>query len=406
MPALRRLTAAATVAVLAGSLGACGKAGSPHASSGGPARSIAAVAAPGAISVATRNTTRLGGADAIADAAAVARTVYPALTPATRPRAVVLVDRADLAASLAASVLAGSPLHAPILYSEGTQLPDLTSETLTALRPTGEPSLGGAQVVSIGAGAPAGFNTKALGSGGPALIAGAVEQLLVSLEPGSPPSAVIVLPAQAPAAMQMPAAGLAAQTAAPILYVESGTVPAVTASTIASLRHPSIFVVDAAAIAPSTLAQLRKLGAVTTVSTGTGEEATPAGNAVAVARYTNGTFGWGVKEPGHGLVIANSTRPLDAAAAAPLSATGDYAPLLLVETPNTVPPELKTYLSNIQPAYTSAPQFRPVRGVYNHGWLIGDESAISATAQAEIDSLLEISPRRQSPEETSVQQAE
>src|SRR5215469_2263168 len=148
MLALRRPTAAATVAVLAVSLGACGKAGSPHASSGGPARSIAAVAAPGAISVATRNTTRLGGADAIADAAAVARTVYPALTPATRPRAVVLVDRADLAASLAASVLAGAPLHAPILYSEGAQLPDLTSETLAALRPTGEPALGGAQVIS------------------------------------------------------------------------------------------------------------------------------------------------------------------------------------------------------------------------------------------------------------------
>ena len=31
-----------------------------------------------------------------------------------------------------------------------------------------------------------------------------------------------------------------------------------------------------------------------------------------------------------------------------------------------------------------------MRGVYNHGWLIGDESAISVDVQARIDTLLEI----------------
>jgi hypothetical protein len=33
-----------------------------------------------------------------------------------------------------------------------------------------------------------------------------------------------------------------------------------------------------------------------------------------------------------------------------------------------------------------------VRGVYNHGWLIGDESAIAGAVQARIDTLLEILP--------------
>ncbi len=127
-----------------------------------------------------------------------------------------------------------------------------------------------------------------------------------------------------------------------------------------------------------------------------------------MSRFTDGSFGWGIKEPGHGLVIANSTRPLDAPAAALLSATGNYGPLLLMETPGEIPSELATYLGDIQPAYTSAPQFRPVRGVYNHGWLIGDETAISSAAQAEIDSLLEISPRKQSSsgEEASASQTE
>jgi len=34
-----------------------------------------------------------------------------------------------------------------------------------------------------------------------------------------------------------------------------------------------------------------------------------------------------------------------------------------------------------------------VREVYNHGWLIGDDHAISARVQAEIDAILEVAPR-------------
>ena len=47
-----------------------------------------------------------------------------------------------------------------------------------------------------------------------------------------------------------------------------------------------------------------------------------------------------------------------------------------------------------------------MREVYNHGWLIGDERAISALAQAELDTVLEIAPRQQSPGEQSVAEAE
>ena len=63
----------------------------------------------------------------------------------------------------------------------------------------------------------------------------------------------------------------------------------------------------------------------------------------------------------------------------------------MLESPGAIPPPLATYLADIQPAYTAAPQFRAVRGVYNHGWLIGDETAIAPATQAEVDSMLEIS---------------
>ena len=87
-------------------------------------------------------------------------------------------------------------------------------------------------------------------------------------------------------------------------------------------------------------------------------------------------------------MFATTQRPLDAAAAAPLSASGTYGPLLLVTAANALPAPLQDYLLDIQPGYDED----PVRGVYNHGWIIGDENAVSVDVQARIDTLLEIQP--------------
>lgn len=67
---------------------------------------------------ATKNTTRVGGADAVADAAAVARAVYPGSAPGANPPAVVLVDSDDWQGGIAAAVLMSSPLRAPILLTD------------------------------------------------------------------------------------------------------------------------------------------------------------------------------------------------------------------------------------------------------------------------------------------------
>ncbi|MCW3018313.1 MAG: hypothetical protein JWN10_621, partial [Solirubrobacterales bacterium] len=199
----------------------------------------------------------------------------------------------------------------------------------------------------------------------------------------------------------------AAESGAPLLLVTRARVPAPTATLLSALHKPSIYVIDAAEVGPQSLAELRKLGSVRTITSGgltpTGEAEVQ--NAIEIARYTNGSFGWGVKEPGHGLVFANASRPLDGPASALLSSTGDYGPLLLLQSPTQVAPALAGYLSDIQPAY-SAPQFPPVRGAYNHGWLIGGEEAISAVTQAEIDSVLEIRPQDRTSEEPSVSQVE
>src|SRR5688572_31365035 len=64
---------------------------------------------------ATKNTTRVGGGDPIADVAGVAGAVWPATSASTRPNAVVLVDEDNWQGGRAASAFAGTAIGAPIL---------------------------------------------------------------------------------------------------------------------------------------------------------------------------------------------------------------------------------------------------------------------------------------------------
>ncbi|HTQ68493.1 MAG TPA: hypothetical protein VMI13_07350 [Solirubrobacteraceae bacterium] len=381
-------------------LAACGK-------SAGPSRSLAPVAEQGAVSVVTGNTSRIGGSDAASDAAAVARAVYPGLTRASRPEAVVLVDEGSFQTALAASVLASLPLNAPLLFSSGGSMPGVSSEAIESLHPLGAGSLGGAQVVRVGSSAsvPGGLHTLTLPPRAPAAAAAAVEQLLARAT-RSRPHQVIVVPTGASPALLMPVAGLAAQSGAPILFATAAGVPKATAGVLEHLDHPAIYVIGDGQLHHATMDELRHFGHVTPINGTTqlgGEDRTPTGNSIAIARFTDGSFGWGIKEPGHGLVFANAARPPDGPAAALLSASSQYGPLLVLESAERVGAAMGTYLADIQPAYTSAPAYQPVHGVYNRGWLIGDEDMISSVTQAEIDSLLAISPSKQSGEEASSQ---
>ena len=399
-PSLRLMA----VLALGGTLGGgCGKAASTPST--GAAGAAAAPASSAVVSVATKNTTRLGGRDPASTAAAVALAVYPGLTPATRPAAVVLVNERDWPASLVASALASAPLGAPLLYADGDSLPADSARALRAMRPIGAASLQGAQVIRIATAAPVpdGYRAQTVprvGGASPegtAELAGAVQRLLATAANGNP-GEVIALATNAPQALQMPATALAAESGAPILTLTTTGVPASTASILEGLRRPAIYVVGAGALSSRALTQLARYGRVKSVAGGagggsshTGENLDPVQNAISVSRFADGAFGWGIHEAGHGLVFANMADPLYAPAAAPLSSHGDYGPLLLLESSASLPPPLAEYLSDIEPGYTNA--IRPVREVYNHGWLLGDERSISAVAQAEVDALLEIAPR-------------
>lgn len=347
-----------------------------------------ALGSSGAGGILTANTARLGGEGPVQDAAAIARTVYPGDAPGVRPHAVVIVDANDWPAALAAASLCGAPLRAPILYAEGGHLPAASLAALRAMRPLGARSLAGAQVIAIGVSPPSGYRSLSVHGATPYLLASQIATLVNHLN-GGHTSATVIASATAPAALSMPAAGLAAESGAPILLTDSRGVPRATTNALRRLGRPATYAIGPeSAISAASIAQLQHSVEATRIGA-----ATPVVNAFKVAAFTNGRFGWGVDEPGHGFVFARESRPLDAPAAALLSATGDYAPLLLLSGAEGVPPALARYLTDIQPAYGQTPESAPVRGVYNRGWLIGDRQAISLRTQSQLDVLLRSVPR-------------
>jgi hypothetical protein len=377
------LAASALMGVL---VAGCGKSGGPAS---GPQTGVRgdgdqATAELGFPTLATKNTTRVSGADPVADAAGVALAVFPSTGPTTRPPAVALADSEDWHAGIAAAVLMSRPARAPLLLAHGDQLPGATKAALERLAPAGSGVLGGAQVVRVGdVPAPAGLRAMAISASDPFALAATVDRVVTSAR-GEPAPDVVVVGADDPTDA-MPAAAWAAKSGDPVLFVARDRLPAATAQALRRHRKPRIFVLGPpSAVSDAVLGQLEPLGS----SVRRIAASTPQGTAVAFARLRAGAFGWGLVDPGHGLVFANPTQPLAAAAAAPLSSSGTYGPLLLTDDDGGLPDAVVQFLLDIQPGY----QGDPVRGVYNHAWLIGDERAITADAQARIDALLEISP--------------
>jgi hypothetical protein len=350
--------------------------------------------------VATKNTTRVGGGDAVADAAGVALAVYPSALTGTHPRVVTIAPTGDWEAALASAVLTAPPIGAPILLSGSSKLPSATADALSALAPTGAGSAGGAQLILVGnVPKPGGFRTASISGADPYALAAAIDRF-ASAAAGKTSSNVVVASSDKPA-YAMPAAGWAAESGDPILFVTGTSIPEPTRQALLSHQNPHIYVLGPPAVMPdSLLAQLRKYGTVKRVG-----DNDPAANSVAFAAYRDppcpfgqpcahvpGSFGWAMRSPGHGYTLINAHRPLDAAASAALSASGSFGPQLVLNDGSKLPtPVLNFFLDYATPGYT---QQGPTAAVYNHGWVIGDPNAISVSVQAQTDNLLEAIPQK------------
>ncbi|HMI81408.1 MAG TPA: cell wall-binding repeat-containing protein [Solirubrobacterales bacterium] len=352
-------------------------------SDSGEAPASATPEALGFPSFATVNTTRVGGPDPTANAAAAALAVFPSTTPAQRPAAVTLVGEEDWAGAIAAAVLMAPPVRAPVLFSRADELPEASEEALAALDPRGDKSTGGAAVFAVGGVAlPGGAGeVTRVDSGDAASTAAQIATLRDRLS-GEPPAHVLVASSSRPD-FAMPAAAWAARSGDPVLYAEAKKLPAPTAAVLKA--HPQVPVYVLGPEAAISADVLKEIAAISKrVKRVAGED--PVASALALARYRSGDFGWDVNDPGHGFVLARSDSPADAAAAAPLSAAGTWGPLLLTDDAEALPAVLRDYFLDVKPGYTSD----PTRAFYNHVWIVGDGEAISVEQQAEVNELAEL----------------
>jgi hypothetical protein len=174
--------------------------------------------------LATKNTTRVGGRDATADAAAVARAVYPGRSSSTRPRLVSLVNEDDWRTGIAASVLMASPLRAPVLLGSRDEVPTATREALDSLQPKGSPQAKGAQLLRIGdVAAPSGVRTSSV-SGKDAYALSESIDLFLTEAAGEPSPNVLIASGDAKD-FAMPAAGWAAKSGDPVLFATKNGLP-------------------------------------------------------------------------------------------------------------------------------------------------------------------------------------
>ena len=217
--------------------------------------------------------------NAVADAAGVALAVFPSAAPGTHPTVVTLAPTDDWQAALASSVLMAPPIHAPVLLSGPGSLPAPTADALKLLAPTGSGSLSGAQVVLVGdVPKPSGLRAATIGGSDPYSVAAGIDRFVTAADGGHASPDVVIASSSDPA-YAMPAAGWAAESGDPILFVTPNSIPKPTIQALQAHQKPKIYVLGPPSVVSN--AVLKQLGRYGTVKRISGND--PASNSVAFA---------------------------------------------------------------------------------------------------------------------------
>ena len=334
---------------------------------------------------ATKNTTRVAGGDPIADVAGVAGAVWPATSDTTRPRAVVLVDKDNWQGGIAASVFAGRPIGAPLLLSDGDDLPPVSADTLERLDPRESDVTQNAAIIRIGSRPPEpdGFKTTTIDGDDIYELAAEIDRFH-AVATGEPSDDVIVASGER-AEYAMPAAAMAARSGDAVVFASGDELPEPSVEALKRHEKPDVFILGPeTVIGREVERQLRPLAR----SVRRVDGPTPVQNAIEFARFQSGSFGWGAEVPGQNFTIASTSRPIDAVGAASLATNGVFAPLLLTDDAETLPRSLESYLLDVQPGFENDPRL----SVFNHVWILGDDDTISVEQQGRIDEITSLIP--------------
>lgn len=335
--------------------------------------------------VATRNTTRISGTDPADISVAAALAAYPTVGPGTPPQALTVVNVDQWQAGVAAATLSAAPVGAPILLAPSGKLTEGAADALSEFDPQGAPTTGETEVFAVGKVAPpSGYDTKTVNAKSPADLAVAIAELKSELTDAPPDAFVLVSSEEAEFAS--PAASWIARSGDVVLYTGKDSIPKATVDYLKKKENKDVpvFVLGpASVVSPGALKALDKVSTVERVG---GED--PVSAALELVRFSSGTFGWNLNDPGHGYMIARADRPMNAIAATALSTGGTWPALLLTDDSDKLPEEVGDYFLDVKPGYDTD----PTRALYDHVWIIGDEDQIDVTQQALIDDAVELEP--------------
>ncbi|WP_411504664.1 cell wall-binding repeat-containing protein [Brevibacillus centrosporus] len=340
--------------------------------------------------VATKNTTRINTSDPFEAAVIVSKTIWTSTNDQSRPGGVVLVNPDDWQSALVSTDLIHFPNNGPVLFSRQDQIPDVTINELKRLNPIGSPQNQNIQVILVGNFdknveeqiKSLEFKFDRIQGKNPADYAKAIDAYYAKVA-GSVPQSVIIGSMDSPD-FTLPATNWIAHMPEPLLYVKKDEIPQETNDALKTRNgQANIYLLGPELVVSSNVEQqLKQYGKVTRIS---GND--PYENAIAFAKFKDSAtqFGWGITSPGHNVSFMVIGSPALAIAQTPFSHMGKHAPLLWTGQ-DKMPSPVMSYLMSIQPKY----KLSPAEGPYNHAWITGDQNTMTSNAQAEIDSMLEI----------------
>ncbi|XID93789.1 cell wall-binding repeat-containing protein [Paenibacillaceae bacterium WGS1546] len=340
--------------------------------------------------IASKNTTRINTSDPVEAAVLVSKTLWMATSDANRPGGVILANPKDWQIALVSADLIHHPNNGPVLFVNKDGVPDVTLNELKRLKPMGVDMNNGTQVILVGDLDPKveeqvkalGYKTDKIAGGNPAAVAKAVDAYYTAVAKENPPS--VIVGSMDSEEYTMPAVNWIAHMPEPLLYVKKDEVPQETIDALKTRGgKANIYILGPESVVSTKVQeQLGQYGKVVRIS---GND--PYSNAVAFAKYKDSAtgFGWGISTPGHNFSFVNKNSAALALAAAPFSHLGKHAPLLWTDK-DKLPDTVMSYVMSVEPKYKK----EPTEGPYNHAWLTGSEDVLSAAAQGEIDSMLEI----------------
>ncbi len=338
----------------------------------------------------TKNVTRLNSDNPLEVAVLTSQTIWPATHAANQPGTIMLAPLDQWQLALASLNLVHHPNDGPLLFTNEGMISDLILNEINRLNPKG--NVNGTQIMVLGSlnegelDKLTDFEVVIIEENDPAALAYQIDEFYSELIDEVPESVIIVSLEDKAKVYSIIAGSWITHMNESILYVSEKDIPI---ETIAALEkrggNAAIYVVGPEAVISNDVAnQLSQFGQVTRIAGDTPEQVS-----IEFAKFRDPVtkFGWGITNPGHGLVMVPTSNPEFAIAAAPFAHLGKHAPMVWLED-GKFTETMHEYLAQLKPTF----EHDPTEGPYNHAYLIASEQLVPFIIQGYIDEVLEIVP--------------